>query len=115
MGTIVLESGASSMPRLHLYAHCLRGKRGGVALLAINKDRVNSQSLDLPMPARRYSLTAANLTDQTIQMNGRDVRLGVGDELPSLEGEPVAAGRLDLLPASITFLAIADAANPACR
>jgi heparanase 1 len=115
MGTIVLEPGTSSVPRLQVYAHCLRGKRGGVALLAINKDRVNSQSFDLPIPARRHTLTAAKLTDKTIQMNGRDVRLGARDELPSLEGEPVAAGRLELAPASITFLAIADAANPACQ
>jgi heparanase len=114
MGTVVLEPDASSVPHLHLYAHCLRGKRGGVALLAINKDRVNSQSLDLPMPTKRYALTAANLSDKTIQMNGRDVRLGVRDELPSLEGEPVTAGHLDLAPASITFLAIEDAVNPAC-
>jgi heparanase 1 len=115
MGTIVLDPGASSVPRLHLYAHCLRGKPGGIALLAINQDRTGSQSLDLAMPARRYTLTAAGLTDMRVQMNGRELRLGAHDELPSLEGEPVAAGHLDLAPASITFLAIADAANPACR
>jgi heparanase 1 len=47
-------------------------------------------------------------------MNGRELRLGAFDELPSLEGEPVAPARLDLAPASITFLAIADAVNRAC-
>jgi hypothetical protein len=47
-------------------------------------------------------------------MNGRELRLGALDQLPSLEGEPVASGRLDLAPASITFLAVADAVNPAC-
>jgi hypothetical protein len=47
-------------------------------------------------------------------MNGRELALDARDELPSLEGEPVTAGRLDLAPASITFLDFADAANPVC-
>ncbi len=36
MGTTVLDPGPSAAPGLHLYAHCLRGQPGGVALLAIN-------------------------------------------------------------------------------
>jgi hypothetical protein len=102
------------MPGLHLYAHCLRGKPGGVALLAINTDRAISQSLDLPVAASRYTVTADKLTDTSIRLNGRELRLGARDELPSLEGDPAAPGRLDLAAASITFLAIADAGNPAC-
>ena len=43
MGTTVLDAGASSTPGLYLYAHCLRGKPGGVALLAINADRSKAQ------------------------------------------------------------------------
>jgi hypothetical protein len=39
MGTTVLESGVPIRKGLHLYAHSLRGHPGGVALLAINKDR----------------------------------------------------------------------------
>jgi heparanase 1 len=114
IGTTVLDPGSSSVPGLYLYAHCLRDKRGGVALLAINTDRAASRSLDLPMTANRYTLTADNLTDASVRMNGRELKLGALDELPSLEGEPVASGRLDLAPASITFLAVADAVNPAC-
>ena len=115
MGTTVLDHGSSSVPGLHLYAHCLRDKQGGVALLAINTDRAASQSLDFPMTANRYTVTADNLTDTSVRMNGRELKLGVLDELPSIEGEPVAPGRLDLAPASITFLAVADAVDPACR
>ena len=114
MGTRVLDPGSSSVPGLHLYAHCLRDKQGGVALLAINTDRAAFRSLDLPVTANRYAVTADNLTDTNVRMNGRELRLGALDELPALEGEPVARGRLDLAPASITFLAITDAVNPAC-
>jgi hypothetical protein len=66
------------------------------------------------MPAKRYGLTARDLADTHVSMNGRDLTLDVRDELPSLEGEPVPPGRLDLAPASITFLSFVDAANPAC-
>jgi heparanase len=97
-----------------LSTHCLRDKQNGVALLAINTDRAASRSLDLSMTANRYTVTADNLTGTSVRMNGRELRLGAFDELPSLEGEPVAPARLDLAPASITFLAIADAVNRAC-
>ena len=115
MGPVVLDPGPVAEPRLHLYAHCLRGRPGGVALLAINPDRATSRLLDLPVAASRYGLAADHLTDSSVVMNGRELTLGAGDELPALDGEPVAPGPLDLAPASITFLAIADADNPACR
>ena len=115
MGTIVLDPGAAPSPQLHLYAHCLRGRPGGVALLAINKDRTQARSLELPAPASRYTLAAADLTATRIKLNGRSLRLDAHGELPSIHGDTVAAGPLDLPPASISFLAVADAANPACR
>jgi heparanase len=115
MGTTVLDPGTLPVPQLHLYAHCLRGSRGGVALLAINKNRVQSRSLGLAAPASRYTLTAAGLTDTRVRLNGRRFGLDAHDELPPLRGERVAAEQIDLPPASITFLAVADAANPACR
>jgi len=115
MGPVVLDPGPVSDPRLHLYAHCLRGRPGGVALLAITLDRAISLPLDLPVAASRYGLAADHLTDTSVLMNGRELRLGADDELPALDGEATAPGRLDLAPASITFLAIADAGNPTCR
>jgi hypothetical protein len=114
MGAVVLDPGVSE-PGVHLYAHCLRGRPGGVALLAINPDRATPRALDLPVTASRYGLTARHLTDSSGLMNGRELGLGPGDALPALDGEAVALGRLDLAPASITFLAIADAGNSACR
>jgi heparanase len=115
MGTIVLDPGNSPAPSLHLYAHCLRDKPGGVALLAINTDRDASAALALPVAANRYALTAAHLTDASVRLNGHALKLGAHDELPPLDATPSPPGRFDLAPAGITFLAIADAANPACR
>ena len=98
-----------------IYAHCLRGVEGGVALLAINADRVESPSLDLPATTQRYTLTAHNLTDSGVQMNGSELRLGDHDELPVLESKPEKSGRVSFAPVSITFLAIPDAHNLACQ
>ena len=115
MGTTVLDPDSSSAPGLYLYAHCLRDQPGGVALLAINTDRAASAALELPIAANRYVLTANHLTDARVQLNGHELKLGAQAELPSLDAMPLLSGRLDLAPASITFVAIPDAANPACR
>lgn len=115
MGTTVLDPGTSPVSGLYLYAHCLRDKPGAVALLAINTDRTASLTLELPAAASRYTLAADHLTDSGVRLNGNALKLRANDELPPLEGEPAPHGRFDLAPASITFLAIPDAANPACR
>ncbi len=115
MGTTVLDSGPSPAESLHLYAHCLRGVEGGVALLAINTGRMASASIQLPTPTQRYTLTAHNLTDSRVQMNGDELGLGDRNELPALDGKPEKPGRMSFAPASITFLAIPGGHNPACR
>jgi len=114
MGTTVLDAG-QSRPGLHLYAHCLRGVAGGVALLAINNNRTESKSMDLPMAGDRYSLTAASLDATHAQLNGHDLALGTNDELPPLAGMREPAGRVALPPASITFFSFVDAGNANCR
>lgn len=114
MGTTVLDAGPSK-PGLHLYAQCLPGHAGGVALLAINNSRWQSASVDLPVLAQRYSLGAAKLEDGHVRLNGHELALGVDDVLPSLQGTPVPAGRTSLAPATITFLAMTEAKNPSCR
>ena len=68
----------------HLYAHSLRNHPGGVALLVINTSRTQAQSIDLPMPAERYTLTAPRLQGKEVQLNGRELQLQANDELPKL-------------------------------
>ena len=118
MGTTVLDPGASPAPSLHLYAHCLRGRPGGVALLAINTDRTASHSLELALPAGRYTLSAPsaqNLEDAHVQLNGIQLKLGGGDSLPELAGVSTQSGKLIFAPATITFLAIPTANNASCQ
>jgi hypothetical protein len=114
MGRTVLDA-ASAAPGVHLYAHCTAGRPGGVTLLAINTNQSRAETLDLPNPADRYTLSARALGEGRVQLNGRDLALGPGDRLPALQPQRVEAGRVELAPASITFLAVPGAGNPNCR
>jgi heparanase len=115
MGTTVLDAGVPIRPGLHVYAHCQRGTPGGVALLVINTDRHAPRLLVLPTASVRYSLDAASLMDAGVRLNGRPLGLSTGDELPTIEGRPTAAGTMLFEQATITFLAVPAAGNDACR
>jgi heparanase len=114
MGPTVLDAGPLQ-PGLHLYAHCLRGHARGVTLLAINLSRTEKKVIDVPVTAERYVLTASKLEDSHLKLNGQDIRLTADYELPEPRGSRTSAGPIDLEPASITFLAVADAGNEGCR
>jgi heparanase 1 len=114
MGPIVLDPGPSR-PGLHLYAQCLSDHPGGVVLLAINANGPETESVELKMPIDRYTLTAVKLDDARVQLNGHELTLAANDELPVIEGERIPAGQIGLAPASITFLAVADAGNKHCQ
>lgn len=115
MGTTVLDPGITTVPELHVYAQCLRDVSGGVALLAINLDRVKARPLALPQAAQRYTLTAARLDATDVALNGQPLALVAGDALPALTGTPAPAGAIMLAPASINFFAFPQAGNQACR
>jgi hypothetical protein len=112
MGEVVLDAGPIR-PGLHVYAHCLRGHSGGVALAAINLDRSRTVSLSLPSPAERYTLSADDLQSQTLRLNGKPIKM-IGDRLPVIRGQRVPE-HVSLAPATITFLSLPNAANAACR
>ena len=113
MGTTVLQPGASPSPDLHLYAHCLRGVPGGVALLAINASSL-PQTLDIPKASQRYTLSAQQLDSRSVQLNGRVLELQSDDTLPAMNGAKAPSGKMTLESQSITFLAVPEAGNEAC-
>ena len=69
----------------------------------------------LPVASVRYTLSAVNPGDADVSLNGRALQLDAGNELPPVAGAPAAAGTVTFAPATITFLAVAGAANSACR
>jgi heparanase 1 len=115
MGTTVLDPQVSTAPNAYVYAQCLEGRRGGVTLLVINADRQRSFELNLPTASERYTLTAKQLEDTTVELNGNTLRLTSSGDLPQFKGEPVNAGGVSFAPVSITYLVIANAGNANCQ
>jgi heparanase len=115
MGAAVLDAGVPPQAGLDVYAHCLRGTPGGVALLVINTDRTAPHQLMLANASVRYTLDSADLNDADIRLNGTTLALDASGGLPTIEGMPVAAGMATFAPATITFLSVPAAANSACR
>ncbi len=111
MGTTVLEAGVPIQEGRHVYAHCLRGTPGGVALLAINNSRTQPTSITVPAQAERYALTAPQPEAANVELNGQELRLGSNDELPELRGRPTPSGPIELAAGSITFLTVPGAGN----
>jgi hypothetical protein len=115
MGTTVLDPGLLPAPGLHVYAHCLRDQPGGVALLVINTDRAASRELAVPVRSDRYTVTAKNLQDHDVLLNGIALTVGADGAVPRLAGVATPAGTLVFAPVSITFLAVPDAQNGSCH
>jgi hypothetical protein len=111
----VLDAGVPLQSGLHVYAHCQRSAPGGVALLVINTNRDTPHALMLPTASVRYTLDAPNLLDEQVRLNGHPLALSAADELPNVAGVSAAADTVSFAPATITFLAIAEAGNDACR
>jgi hypothetical protein len=115
MGTGVLDSGLPGQAGLHVYAHCQRGVPGGVTVLVINTDRNAPHGLTFADPTQRYTLDAENLGDGMVRLNGVALALAEADDPPRLAGVATPAGAVMFAPATISFLAVLTAGNPACR
>jgi len=112
VGTQVLDAGEIK-PGLHVYAHCLRGTRGGVTVMAVNLTPERAQ-LSGAGQVELYSLTSAELTARTVHLNGRPLVLGANDELPAITPIRLGGDRVELPGHSVNFLAIPGAANKSC-
>jgi heparanase len=112
MGTQVLDAGAHR-PGLQLYAHCLRGTPGGVALMALNLQDTPA-GLNVAGPADLYALTGPKMQGKTVLLNGQALTLGADKSMPSMAPRRIAGNPLALAPTSVNFIALPEAGNPAC-
>jgi len=115
MGATVLDPNTSPIPNVHVYAHCLQNHPGGVTLLVINADRQQVHEITLPSDAERYTLTAKQLQDTSIELNGKTLQLNRDGDVPQFLGQSTRAGHISFAPTSITFLAITNAENRNCH
>jgi heparanase len=115
MGPVVLDPGTPKSDGLRIFAHCESGSRGGVTLLVLNTDTHEQKLLSLPSAGERYTLTAPELTSKKVLLNGAELNAEPDGSVSSLHGQPVAAGTVQLPPASITFLALRAVGNKSCE
>jgi hypothetical protein len=113
MGTAVLASPRSPSPALRLYAHCLVGKPGGVAVLAINTGEA-AQTITLGGKALGWTMTGQPIDTRKVLINGKAPALTPDLKLTGLEGKAIS-GKAALPGHAIAFYAVPGAANPACR
>jgi hypothetical protein len=112
MGTQVLDAGPLR-PGLHIYAHCMRDRPGGVTVLALNMGK-SAATIGLTGPAEVYALTAPELQSKTVLLNGRALALGSGDTLPAMAPTKLKSNRVTLVPSSVNFIALPQARNSNC-
>lgn len=112
MGQTVLASPQSPSPELRLYAHCLRGKPGGVGVLALNTG-ATAQTLSVPS-GQAWVMTGMPIDTRTIKVNGVVPVIDAKGSVTGLGGRSFKA-KLTLSGQSIAFVAVPGAANPACK
>jgi heparanase len=115
MGTTVLNPQAPTGAAVRVYAQCMKGVPGGVAVVALNTDAKEKHALAISNPAERYTITSDALTSTAVSLNGTALHPGSDGSLPELKAQHVGAGTLQLDPVSATFLAIPSANNPVCK
>lgn len=113
MGATVLASPRSPSPALRLYAHCLAGKPGGVAVMALNTGAV-AQKIDLGGKGLGWTMTGQPLDTRAVLVNGKAPALSEDLRLTGLESVAVSS-RVTVPGHAIAFYAVPGAANPACR
>ena len=70
--------------------------------------------METPLESKRYTLSADSRQSREVKLNGKVLKLTDKGDLPSLDGEVTAAGRLTFPAATITFLALQKAGNHFC-
>ena len=107
MGTTVYNSGIAIQEGAHVFCHSRKDGEDGCVYLVINNSKTDATTVELPKPAVRYTLAGKDgLRSTVMTLNGRDLLLGENDALPCLCGEEVAAGTVEVAPATCTFFVL---------
>lgn len=114
MGTRVLDPGASPNLSTRVYAQCAKESKGGVTLLILNPDSTAEQTLQTPLAAERYTLSASDVLSKSISLNGVALRIAQDGTLPKIMGAPIKAGAARFAPLTITFIVLPNANNANC-
>ncbi|MBE6770351.1 MAG: beta-glucuronidase [Ruminococcaceae bacterium] len=104
MGDTVYDAGEENREGAHIYAHCRKDGKDGVAYLVINNSWTETTTVELPKTAEVYALTGnGGMRSRTMLLNGKELALGENDELPAMT--PITAeGAIQIAPGSCTFI-----------
>lgn len=113
MGSTVLASPMSPSPDVRVYAHSLRDAPGGVGLVVLNTGAA-PQQIAVGSKAMGWTMSGEPLDTRTVTINGRTPEIDARGDISGLDGASIT-GPLQLPGQSITFIAVPEADNPACR
>ena len=106
MGHTVYNSGIDIQEGAHVYCHSRKDGKDGCVYLVVNNSLTDVTTVELPKAAVKYTLAGKDgLRSTVMTLNGRDLVLNEGDELPCLCGEEVS-GTIELAPATCTFIVL---------
>jgi hypothetical protein len=76
---------------------------------------VRSFDPTVPMASERYTLTANQLKDTTVELNRKRFGSRAAAIWQKMKGEPIKAGHVSFARVSIGYLSITNAGNRNCR
>jgi hypothetical protein len=89
----------------HIYAHNRKDGQEGVVYLIINNSLTKTTKVEIPKPAKRYTLSGKDgIRSRIMTLNGKDLVLGEGNSLPEMNPVDQETGILELEPGTCTFL-----------
>ncbi len=108
MGTKVYDAKINE-EGIDVFAHNLKGQNNGVAVLIINPSN-SEKSIEIPSNAEQYLLTSdcENLQTKSVKFNGEVLKLNSDESLPTIKGEKIYAGEIQVPPHSILFLSFKE-------
>ena len=93
---------------LRVYAHSARPPHRGVALVLISLWGNKTMQVRLAGASAKgttaFVLSSGDVSDDVALLNGKALRIGADETLPSLEGVPVLGGSLTLPPRAVAFV-----------
>ena len=115
MGATVLDPHTSPIQIVHVYAHAFRTIPAASRFWSTNTGRQQVHEITLPSAAERYTLTAKQLQETSVELNGTTLQLNRDGDVPQFLRQSTLAGHISFAPTSITFLVIMNADNSNCH
>ncbi|MBQ9071057.1 MAG: beta-glucuronidase [Clostridia bacterium] len=106
MGTTVYDCGNPGVEGAHVYCHSRKDGKAGAAYLVINNSLENETEINLESDAEAYVLDAENLRSSFMRLNGKELKLGEGNEIPALTSVKAEKGSFKLAPGSCAFFVV---------